>query len=302
MPAVTWTFSVELTATRKPSFASCVHTADILLFRRVIQLGFREQTGKPEGSIGNFIKVQAVEDDPMLRAALDLLARADYFPTAHAITPYTDRDRYFQIQKERKYTQAELALSEYLCLMATVPWRVMANVKSSNPSPDWMAEVNYKQKSQFPLGTFDCFPGILVNENVRLLMERELANVHFVEVDYDKPEKVTKRLWKFDSERKMPRCLLPRQNLDGETLSADQIMPDPRLGGHWDEGAYTPPELVFNEREVRAIEPFDVAVTQEMVGGRITLFRREIIVSQKFRQLIEREKLKGIAYAPVRLV
>ncbi|MGI8605162.1 MAG: hypothetical protein ACR2OZ_19495 [Verrucomicrobiales bacterium] len=302
MPSVTWSFSVELTATNKPSFATCVHTPNLDLFKRILELGFPEISQRPLGTIGAFIKVQATEDDPMLRAALDLLARAGHFPSDHQIAPLGECDRYFRIRKERKYNKPELDQSEYLCLCATVPWRIIATAWSANPTSDWTVVVDYKQRGQSPLGTFDCFPGILVSEPVKALMEPELENVRFVEVQYDKPEAVTKRLWKFDSERKMPRCLLRRQNMEGELLPKGELMPDPRLGGYWDEGGYIPPELVFNGSEVATIEPFDVAVTQEMVGDRTTLARPEVIVSQRFRELMERKKLKGVTYAPVRLV
>lgn len=73
-----------------------------------------------------------------------------------------------------------------------------------------------------------------------------------------------------------------------------------RERGVWPkEGSYSLAELHYLEKDVRAVKPFDVAMTHEMMYGYDETFRR-LIVSQRFYQLA-RELGLAWEYLPVRL-
>ena len=73
-----------------------------------------------------------------------------------------------------------------------------------------------------------------------------------------------------------------------------------RERGVWPrEGSYVFAELHYLEHDIRALGPFDVAMTHEMMYGYNETFRR-LIVSQRFYQLA-RELGLAWAFLPVRL-
>ena len=73
-----------------------------------------------------------------------------------------------------------------------------------------------------------------------------------------------------------------------------------RERGVWPkEGSYAVAELHYRERDIRAVEPFDVAMTHETIYRRSDAYRR-LIVSQRFYQLA-RELGLAWEFLPVRL-
>lgn len=151
----------------------------------------------------------------------------------------------------------------------------------------------------------DDFMHILKAENLSKLTFKELRyfrapplGTPLMDFTYDEasPEEVTTRLWALSSEVILPTCLLPRQHSWGPFLAPDE------KGGNWDDAGHRPPELVFRRAAFLEKGPFDVAVTREWMGRRKPYYHPELIVSQKFRSVLAKHRIKGVSYTPVPLV
>ena len=184
------------------------------------------------------------------------------------------------------------------------PWRdIIANWygyrEGGGDDHGWIAKADKRlQKKAMEIGHFDCFEGLLLGPRLHeLLMQSGLAGLDFIPVQYDHPERATRQLWQFGHKVVLPGCLLPRQGVHGlDYLEGDQT------GAYWDEGGYEPQELRFHRREVEALGEFDVARTKEKIGINSGHYRAEVIVSQRFREVLEKAGIKTIDYVPVRLV
>ena len=137
---------------------------------------------------------------------------------------------------------------------------------------------------------------ILSSELKGKLEESDLKGLNFIPLRYDMPEKAPRQLWQFGHKVKMPVCLLPRL-----TQSGDDFHENDMDGAIWDENGYRPEELRFRRREVEAMGAFDMATTREKIGEHRGFHRSEIIVTQRFRKVLDDMKINAVDYIPVRL-
>ncbi len=61
-------------------------------------------------------------------------------------------------------------------------------------------------------------------------------------------------------------------------------------------------ELSYFKSALEAIDRFDVAGSYELIGNGPGAIFRHILVSQKFRTLVNASKIRGLRYTPVRLL
>ncbi len=107
-------------------------------------------------------------------------------------------------------------------------------------------------------------------------------------------------LWRFASSLVLPRSLLRIQDEDGRFTDPDSWPNKTFNSKYWDDDGYGPVELRYRRCDVVPMLPFDVAFTYERMGGGRYSFR-ELVVSQRFREVMEELGQKDIEYAPVRL-
>jgi hypothetical protein len=69
----------------------------------------------------------------------------------------------------------------------------------------------------------------------------------------------------------------------------------------WDDGARDPVTLRYERAKMEALGPFDIAMTNERVGQTEQGAYRQCIVSQRFREVMTRLKVRGVRYVPVEL-
>lgn len=123
----------------------------------------------------------------------------------------------------------------------------------------------------------------------------------FKEASYEKPRRPGfKSLWQFGSTVRMPACKTRRQDTHGGFVTEDGP-PAGNLGYYWDDAGFQPAELVYSRADVEQLPRFDIAMTQEFVGESFAPYR-EIIVTQRFREAMEKHGVKTALWAPVRLV
>lgn len=98
----------------------------------------------------------------------------------------------------------------------------------------------------------------------------------------------------------MPECqtvIVDARYIDIKTLSEAEI-----VARDWYDGGYRPPEMTFRRGEVEALGQFDVALTREVVGSFPRWYRPEVIVTQRFRQVLRKMKNADVGFNPVHLV
>lgn len=98
----------------------------------------------------------------------------------------------------------------------------------------------------------------------------------------------------------MPTCLTELIKNNGLTCTEDQEWEEFEVRNF--ETRYDAPLLKYSRRDMESIEPFDIALTKERVYGDYYSAYRLVIVSQSFRQLMQKLKIKDLDYTPVELV
>lgn len=299
MPTVELEFSIEHVSQKQPAFASRVNLADLHDFWRIADLGFRDRMEVGQGNSGGRLKIRVDENDPRLSLILKILSEHGYHPSKRASTTVSEREHSFSIQKYRNYSEAEICAAPLLMLRPRFCKDVMANYFGGDDDHGWIAKADKRlEKKKLEIGHFDSFEAILLGQRLHDLLEQSrLAGLDFMPVRYDHPEKAARQLWQFGHKIVMPPCLLPRQGVD----RLDYVEGEPN-GAYWDDAGYVPPELRFRRDAVEAMGDFDVARTREKVGFHAGHYRSEVIVSQRFREVLEKAKITTIDYVPVRLV
>lgn len=261
-------------------------------------IGFEEVRKIPKGSRGRRIAVSIPADDARWQQILNILKAhgMTWYPHYSVESKQTDK---FVFWRYRAYTREEICASELLRITgATKPF---ADFRTDETGDGFLVEVNRRLNNQRDFGTSYYDTTVLMSERLKLHLEADkLVATNFKPVCYDKPLKPdTKRLWQFESTVRMPACLTLRQADDGSFVT--QFGP-PKVGGYyWDDAGYIPAELAFKREDVGKLPLFDIAMTQEFVGQSYAS-SREIIVTQRFREAMEKHGVKTAEWAPVRLV
>ncbi len=297
MPTITIEFTIEHALERQPTFATRVNLANLDDFWKIVDLGFPDTMLVKYGNVGGRIKVHTDLADPRLSMVFEILANNGYRPSQRRITTPAACECEFEVIKHRTYSEEEIASSPLLMLKPR-PNDAVANWCGGDDDHGWIAEAGKFLKKKLEIGRFNIFPGLLLGSGLHHVLEQsDLVGLEFIPIRYDHPERASRQLWQFGHKVVMPRCLLPRQDDDGSDY-VDGVS----HAAYWDDGGYLPPELRFVRREVEALGKFDIARTKEKAGNNPPLSRSEVIVSQRFREFLEKAKIKTIEYVPVRLI
>lgn len=287
--------SVELQERPGPTYASRINIDDAVAFERIQSLGFDETTKRT--GWGRRLKVICDYSDPRLEKVLNILGSLGFSASDRSVLQSDHREKEFSPFISRIYDRADFDEAPLLRLdPVSVNKKIATDLKPENGR--FKIKVDRRQNSDLEIGTLDFPPTYLVADSLKAAIETAgLVGIGFEEVVYDRPEVVTKRLWQFAPGIEMPPCLTPR---------VDATSGDPAVDGvtefvSWDDGGYSPTELKFERESVTAMGDFDVALTRETVGV-APGFRREIIVSQRFREFLEDRKIRSVGYVPVRLL
>lgn len=157
---------------------------------------------------------------------------------------------------------------------------------------------NAKLKVPKAIGQIFAFPNALaVNAGTKNLLEAsDLKGVGFslTSIVGRRPEH--QDVWMIEPEVILSPSPMSLKNPRGEAFDGDFLtgcqyrQPFPNI------------ELSYHKDAIDGAEPFDVAGTFEMIGNCPGAVFRHIVVSQKFRKLINASKIRGLRYTPVRLL
>ncbi len=182
--------------------------------------------------------------------------------------------------------------------MVPKEWVKYLNESLGNDVAGWRVKANSRLKKRIHFGVlFGIFAVLISPELRRKLEESGLKGLSFIPVRYDHPEKAARQLFQFGHQVKMPKCLTPRLNQCGKDWRENDLE-----GGIWDDAGYVPEELRFHRQEVEAMGEFDIATTREVIGANSSFYHSEVVVSQRFRKVMDDFGVKTAEYVPIRLV
>lgn len=278
------------------------------LFCRIAQLSGCVTRGNPA-----YLTVEVPLDHPGLPETLRLIKdETGRIPCPHGIMRNSSEStKFFNVSVIREYEEKD---SRHLPFAVIRCHRMIAETAHRIQTDDehYIAKADRRLKARWEFGSLGYLPAYAMNTRLKdVLVQQQMKGFHPRVVLFDKPEKAIKELWQPWSDVVMPRCLLPLKNNIGEPTTPDNLahpieytdrIRDPGRGVHYCCGPYRETELCYSATEVVELGDFDIALTQERVGGTKGVAFRELIVSQRFRQVLRREKLCGMEYQPVRLL
>lgn len=221
-------------------------------------------------------------------------------PKLHHVIPLEDRNAYFGLRRNVRWSKSEIDESELLWLRNK---KLIATHASRNPDQlareEYVASLDSKQRSSVQFGSLMPFTALGVAEPLRTkLIAKELKGLYLPSIIFV-PEKqaLQKPLWGLRSSVILPNAL---NLLQGE--HGNPIAPNSEWWCWWDDGGRDPVELRYDRAAVEELGCFDIAMTSERVGQTEQGAYRQCVVSQKFRKTLTDLNVKGVDYVPVKLV
>ena len=269
-------------------------------FDAIESLGFEETSKTPKGELNRYLDVVLGESDPRISDVQKILADYGMAHYPHGSERRAFNDREYAIRRERVYSRGEICQAELLRLAGSS--RKFADFMTDSSGEVYVVEVNQHLKNKIDFGCSYYHVSVLMSEKLKTALKAaKLAAVKFKEASYEKPRRPGfKSLWQFGSTVRMPACKTQRQDTHGGFVNEDGP-PAGKLGYYWDDAGFQPAELVYSRADVEQLPHFDIAMTQEFVGEPSAPYR-EIIVTQRFREAMEKHGVKTALWAPVRLV
>lgn len=252
----------------------------------------------PEGSESGYYDFFLPTDDPRLQRFLDTLKRHGVTPI-NVFEPRSPSPKY-SLRLSRLYDQSDLDAADFL-----------------TPNPEPYFDAGRTAEGLLLLVIEDVRDGIettadiaaaggmgtAVSDRLRRRIEQEqFVGVQFRETALDEPldEPLPTPYWELVSDIALPPLSKRNhlynevdQHFDGDYSKWWYV----REGTQIPDALYFPPELHYDAADLEPVRPFDVAQTQERIGGGQ---ERDLVVSQRFYQFCQAENLP-VKWMPVRI-
>jgi hypothetical protein len=234
------------------------------------------------------------EGDARVMLLLQALEAAGYRPGRRG---RANGSTEFSYEIHREYEDQDRESAEYLTANSAAPFAVYAY--RSKDSGNLQLPPGRLPKG-VELGQADVW--LVTSDAARSKLEKEgLEHLVFRPVEQavrvGGPNVIVNGYWEVTSDLVLPAlsrtCVL--MNNDGEVFSGDY-----RAGCFLIEDHYIPAEFHFNREAIRAVEPFDLALTREKFGNTPTLVDPTLVASHRFYEVCKKHgfKMRGI---PVRI-
>lgn len=273
-----------------------------------------ELTGRSPCQNPAFVNLDNIPlQHPNLPEVLRIIkAETGRIPIPHRIMRRNgEHTKYFFVRVIRKYEERDVRDLPYVGVHCS---REIVDSRDPIQTDDerFLVKANKRLKARWDFGSLWALPGYAMTTRLRDILEQQgMKGFHPRPLLYDHPEKAVKELWQPWSSIMMPRCLLPLVDNVGEPTNPDgledpiEYTDRPRYAGkgvHYDAGPYIPEELCYSAVEVAELGEFDLAIARERVGNAKSVAFRPLIISQRARRVLKKEKLPGMQYTPVRLL
>ncbi|MBK8036916.1 MAG: hypothetical protein IPK22_07230 [Verrucomicrobiaceae bacterium] len=290
MPTVKVSYTIEWATSPKASYTGRYYVSNLDLFLALADLGVTSNVPFTDSAKSVFYRIEADETDP-IHDKVSALFRA------HGID--LDTLTKFHGYRSRHYEKTEYDQFEFLSLRPEkLAW--IAEF-AENRGGVHVLKANDRLKNKLAFGSVEQSRVFYASDEGREhLSGLNLTGIDWEPVVFDHPEKAAKGLFRLCSSVTMPKCLTPIVDsgyTDVTTLPEAEVQ-----DRQWYNGGYLPAEMSFRRNEVEALGQFDVAITQELVGGFPRWYHPEVIVSQRFRQVLLKMKNKTAGFNPVHLV
>jgi len=237
--------------------------------------------------------------DPNLQVALEIVESLTGLIPLKGKLDRHQRKNWFFCKIERVHNRKDITQAPLLQLLAK---KEVAYPAPTHHPESFVLLADAKLKnSKWHYGYADVHVAPLCDDQLRNQLAAEnLRGLLFDSVGYSPPEKAHYRtLWRMTSSIQMPRLRTPLVDSDGKPFVGPLTNDETCLGCYADDGIASPAILRFSREEVADLGAFDAAVTQERIGSWDTSAYRNVIVSQRFRQVFEQLKIPGAEFLPV---
>lgn len=238
------------------------------------------------------------ENDPRLtKLYATIWNRYGIKPSPSFVVPVADRHLFFGVKRKLTWSRKEIDACELLWLRSTqLIAKHASRTQEQLEHEDYVAELDSRQRSAVQFGSLMPFTALAVAEPLHSeLLGAGLVGLNLPEVRFvPENRKAIKLLWALKSTVTLPRAL---NLLQGENGNA--VEPNTEWWCWWDDGGRDPVVLRYPRAVVAGLKSFDIAMTLERVGQTEQGAYRQCIVTQRFREVMTKLKVKGVDYAPV---
>jgi len=269
---------------------------DVYLFAEIIgkDLDVRYTTSQGEYCR---LDIELEENSGTLNKVYDKIEELyGYKPCELLIRPPDQYEKYFGVQRYISFVESELDMAEYLCVNSTKLIGEGVYRRPPNEVEKEIYSLSRKRRNKRLIGYISEYNTLAVDQKFKDLLMLE----SILGIDLNKKVLKDDKLWLLWSSVLMPPCLTELIKNNGLTCTEDQEWEEFEVRNF--ETRYDAPLLKYSRRDMESIEPFDIALTKERVYGDYYSAYRLVIVSQSFRQLMKKLKIKDLDYTPVELV
>lgn len=240
-------------------------------------------------------KVNLDVRNPMYSVLIDWLKKVHFLsPSASKVIPWKERISTFDAKISTTWTDKELNAYMYLRVLVNAGIAKHSDGTSEQVDREDFTYIDVSKNTQ--MGVVKPFHGIGIADDLAgQLLKGDLSGLRFTP-GIDNSGKSKRAISALRSDVIMPPALNPLINEAGEV-----VPPNTEWWCFHDDGGRSPEVLRYREAEVRALGNFDIAMTYERVGFRKSAAYRWCIVSQKFREVLKKLKVRAVNYVPVEL-
>ena len=249
------------------------------------------------------IEVAEPQSSPRLRNLLEIIEkRYGLKPWPHAVFDMRQRDKFFGVQRIREFTKREIDSCEYLSFGLTNSLgHAVFRTDEQFAADQYVTDKVANLKKDPAMGCLSPFQALVVMPKMReLLLGESLIGLDVNDEVFGSKG----RLFKMGSSIILPRTLTRIVNMHGEDVDPDVWNVTTIHGGtedHIYDDGHRPCIIRYRREEFEKVAPFDVAMAYEFIGNHKQGAYRGLIVSQKFRQLLKKLKVRGAHYFPIQL-
>ena len=246
---------------------------------------------------GDVLLVKANMDvsNPKYSKLLEKLKREQGLsPAVSKIIPWDQKDYIFDPKLSSTWTEKEISSAPLLRLLVNAPIAKQSDGTTQQVDAEILSYCDVSKTTQ--IGVVMPFHGIGVAGELGKLLEKEsLSGLRFTP-GVDNSGKSKRIISALRSDVIMPPALNPLINEAGEV-----VPPNTQWWCFHDDGGRSPEVLRYRAAEVKALGDFDIAMTYERVGFRKAAAYRWCIISQRFREVLKKLKVRSVTCVPVEL-
>lgn len=252
------------------------------------------------------LRINESADSPKLKDLIAMIeAGLGFQPSRSRIVPVENRGTSFGLIRESVFSGTDIERSRFVQLIASKyqigTWTAPSEEELA--AETYVVENDACQKTKVEFGFVSPFPALGINGPLKRKLEAKRLEAALFEPIFVRRKSGSPRkpLWKIWSSVILPRAQTRLVTSQGEDKVPWDDFSDRWSAAYYDDLGCFPPLLEYRENEISQLPSFDVALTAEHTGNCRDRVFRTTIISQRFRAVLEKLKVKGVQYVPVSL-